>query len=66
MRLMIALLTFACAGCVTDGCATNDAVVQELRKTQAVQAVELKDTRERIHVLEMDMDRIAPHQLPAK
>lgn len=38
--------------------------LQTTRVEQAVQNAQLHDARERIRVLEDDMDRIAPHKVP--
>ena len=35
--------------------------VNQLAEQQAVQAVQLQDARDRVRVLEADLDRIAPH-----
>jgi hypothetical protein len=35
--------------------------VNRLANQQVVQAVQLQDARDRIHALEIDLDRIAPH-----
>ena len=57
MRYLVLLLL---AGCFDEP--TKDDMM-ELRKRVAVQGVQLDDARDRIHVLEMDLDRIAPHTI---
>jgi hypothetical protein len=59
--LIVMPFTFAsCSGSKSIWSDSSDEVLQ-LRKNQAVQAVQLKDALDRIQTLENDMDHIAPH-----
>ena len=51
-----------CVACII-GCSNDRDEIQELRNAVVVQGVQLQDARERIHVLEKDMDSIAPHRI---
>ena len=59
-KLMVVAILACVAGCMPDR------EVAQLRETQAVQDVELRDLRQRVRELELDMDRIAPHTVPAQ
>ena len=66
MKFMIAFVVISCIACQDGSPSSSASEISQIRNTLAVQQVQLDDARARIHSIEMDLDRLAPHTIPAK